>query len=140
MPMLYAAADNLTRRLPKLLSPKAHAIADYATVGSFLLAGAILWRKHKQAAEGAFLCAGAEIVLNLLTDYPGGIISAVSFPVHRKIDIGLAALTATMPELLRFRHGRKFFLVQSAAITAAANLTRFSPARNPSRIRRAGTS
>ncbi len=140
MPMLYAAADNLTRRLPKLLSPKAHAIADYATIGSFLLAGAILWRNHKQAAQGAFLCAGAEIALNLLTDYPGGVASAVSFPAHGKIDIGIAALTATMPELLSFRHGRKFFLVQSAAITAAANLTRFNPSRNAPRIRRARTS
>jgi hypothetical protein len=133
MPMLYAAADNLTRRLPKLISPKTHAIVDYATIGAFLVAGAVFWRTNRPAARAALVCAGAELALNLLTDYPGGVTKTVGFPVHGKVDLGLAALTATMPELLNFRGGRSFFLAQSGITTAVANLTRFNPRRAPRR-------
>ena len=37
MPMLTSATNVLTRRMPKVISPKAHAVVDYLTAGAFLL-------------------------------------------------------------------------------------------------------
>ena len=125
MTVLPGMADAVTRRLPKIVSPRGHAIADYITIGVFAVAGGLFWRSNKRAAMGAFLCGGAELALSLLTDYPGGVARIIPFPAHGKMDVGLAAVTATMPELLSFREGREFFLVQAGAITASTNMTRF---------------
>lgn len=130
MPRMYAVADTITRRLPKVLSPEGHAIADYVTIGIFAVAGGLFWKSNKRAATAAWMCAGAELMLNLITDYPGGAVRLLSFPAHGKVDLGLAAVAATMPELLSFREGRNLFLMQSGAITATTNLTRFSSPRN----------
>src|SRR5207253_2455248 len=76
-------------------------------------------------AISALMCGGAELTNTLFTDYPGGVAPVISFPFHRKIDFGLAAMTATMPEFMSF-HGHpenKFFVTQAAIITAATNLT-----------------
>jgi hypothetical protein len=129
MPKLYAVADTITRRLPKVLSPEGHAIADYVTIGIFAVAGGLFWKTNKRAATAAWMCGGAELLLNLITDYPGGVVKLMSFPAHGKVDLGLAALAATMPELLSFREGKNLFLMQSGAITANTNLTRFSTPR-----------
>ena len=142
MPMLTSATNVLTRRMPKIISPNAHAVVDYLTAGSFLLTGAIYWSRNKRAALGAFICAGAELATSLLTDYPGGVKKVISFRNHGKIDLGLAAMTATMPEFMSFRDDREktFFLAQAGVMTAATNLTdfgRISRVRSPRRRRKA---
>jgi hypothetical protein len=131
MPILTNAVDVVTRRLPKVVSPKGHAIIDYITIGTFFVAGALMWRKNKRAALGSLLCGGAELAVNLLTDYPGGVSSVISFPTHGKIDIGLAAMAATMPEFLAFPNEteKHFFLSQAGIITVATNLTDFDDGR-----------
>jgi hypothetical protein len=143
MPILTSAVDGATKRLPKVVSPKAHAVMDYLTVGAFFVAGALFWRRNRSAAIGSLLCGGAELAVNLLTDYPGGNSRLISFPTHGKLDIGLAAMAATMPEFMSFpRDGeRHFFAVQAGLITVAANLTDFDdrslkPVRRASRSRR----
>lgn len=133
MTVLPGMADAVTRRLPKVVSPTGHAIADYITIGVFAAAGALFWPTNKRAAMGAFLCGGAELALSLLTDYPGGVARIIPFPAHGKMDVGLAAVTATMPELLSFREGRGFFLAQAGVITASANMTRFRNRNRPTR-------
>ncbi|MGH9529700.1 MAG: hypothetical protein ACRD2S_07265 [Terriglobales bacterium] len=129
MPRLYAVTDTITRRLPKVISPEGHAVADYVAIGIFAVAGGLLWKTNKRAATAAWMCGGTELLLNLITDYPGGVAGMVSFPAHGKVDLGLAALSAAMPELLSFREGRRFFLIQSGALTALTNLTSFKVAR-----------
>jgi hypothetical protein len=131
MPLINSVARAATQRLPKAVTPKAHAMIDYLSVGAFLLTGAVYWRRHKRAALSAFFCASAELALNLLTDYPGGVTKAISFPTHRKVDLGLAAMAAAMPEFMAFEDDRekRFFLAQSAAITVATNLTDFDSGR-----------
>lgn len=130
MPKLYGVADTITRRLPKVLSPEGHAIADYVTIGIFAVAGGLFWKTNKRAATAAWMCGAAELLLNFITDYPGGVVKLMSFPAHGKVDLGLAALAATMPELLSFREGKNLFLIQSGAITANTNLTRFRSPRS----------
>jgi hypothetical protein len=140
MPILTGAVDQITQRFPKVVSPKAHAAIDYLTIGSFLVAGALFWRKNKRAAIASLLCGGAELAVNLLTDYPGGRSRLISFPTHAKVDIGLAAVAATMPEFMGFPHKneRRFFSVQAGIITAAANLTDFADPALTRGKRRAG--
>ena len=127
MPAINNVAGVVTKRLPKVLSPKTHAIVDYATAGAFLIAAALFWRRNKRAAMGSLICAGADLALSLLTDYPGGVAKVISFPTHCKIDVGLAAMVAEMPRFMRFDDDkqRKFFAVQGSGIVGAANLTDF---------------
>jgi hypothetical protein len=127
MPLTNSLAKVVAKPLPRMVSPKAHAVADYVTVGAFLMGAGFFWQRSKRAALGALICAGAELAVNLLTDYPGGIKKVISFRTHREIDLGLAAMTATMPEFLAFKDDseRKFFLAQGMLITAASELTQF---------------
>jgi hypothetical protein len=127
MPILNTATKLLARPVPKMISPKAHAIIDYITIGSFLMSAAWFWRRSKRAALAALICGGAELAVNLMTDYPGGIKRAISFRTHGEIDLGLAAMTATMPEFLAFKDDteKKFFVVNGALITAVRELTQF---------------
>jgi hypothetical protein len=127
VPILTSAVEMATRRLPKVVSPKTHAVIDYVTVGAFLVAGALFWRKNRRAAVGSLLCGGAELAVNLLTDYPGGRVPFLSFETHGKLEVSLAAMAATMPELMAFPDDaeKNFFLAQSGVITIAANLTDF---------------
>ena len=90
------------------------------------------------AVHGNCMGGGAELANTLLTDYAGGVKKVISFRNHGKIDIGLAAMTATMPEFMSFRDTREknFFLAQAGMMTAVTNLTDFgqiSRARSPRR-------
>jgi hypothetical protein len=125
MPISSALIDEATRRSPKFISPKVHAAIDYLMIGAFFVSGALFWCRNRRAGFGALLCGGAELANSLLTDYPGGIGRTISFPLHRKIDFGLAAMTATMPEFLSFQGHpeNRFFVTQAAMITAITNLT-----------------
>jgi hypothetical protein len=117
----------MAKPIPRIISPKGHAIIDYATIGSFLLSAAFFWRRSKRVSLGALICAGAELAVSMMTDYPAGLRKVISFRTHGEIDLGLAAMTATMPEFLAFKDDseRKVFLAQGALITAASELTRF---------------
>ena len=131
MAISTSVADALTKRLPKVVSPKGHAIADYLTIAGFFVAGALFWRVNKRAALASFMCGGAELAVNLVTDYPGGVRPVISFPLHGKMDLGMAAMTATIPEFMGFAKERQrgFFLAQAGIITATTNLTNFSRPR-----------
>ena len=126
MPLLNSAVQIAAKPFPRAISPKAHAIIDYITVGSFFMTAAWFWGRSKRAAIAALISGGAELVVNLLTDYPGGVKKVIHFRTHRNIDLGLAAMTATMPEFFAFRDERekKFFVAQGAMITAVSEMTR----------------
>jgi hypothetical protein len=127
MPITNSVAKVVSKPLPRIISPKTHAAMDYITVGAFLMGAGFFWERSKRAALGALICAGAELAVSLLTDYPGGVKKVISFRTHREIDFGLAAMTATMPEFLAFKDDseRKFFLAQGMLITAISELTQF---------------
>jgi hypothetical protein len=131
MPLLNSAAKLALKPVPTFISPRAHAIIDYVTVGSFLFSALSLWPRHKRAALGALICGGASLAVNLLTDYPGGVKKAISFRTHADIDLGLAGMTATMPEFLAFANDteKKIFMAQGAVMTAVRQLTDFPQER-----------
>ncbi len=138
MPVLNSITKIVFKPLPRFISARGHAIFDYITVGSFLASAGWFWSRSKRAALAALICGGSELGLSLLTDYPGGAKRVISFRTHGEIDLGLAAMTATIPEFLAFKddHERQFFLVQGALITAATELTRFSDKDMRARITR----
>ena len=127
MPILDQAAKWTTTRLPKVINPTAHAIIDYLTIGSFLMSAGWFWSRNKRAALAALICGGAELAVSLLTDYPGGVKKVISFRTHGEIDLGLAAMSATMPEFLAFKDDseKKFFVTQGVLITVATEITQF---------------
>jgi hypothetical protein len=136
MPVLTSAVDVATRKLPKLLSPDAHHVADYLLAGSFIAAGAWFWRRNRRAAMASWISAGSLLGLSMLTSYPGKNRRYLPFPVHGKIETGMAAMVAAMPELLRLEddNQRHFFAVKAGLLTVISNLTAFS--ERPSRTRR----
>jgi hypothetical protein len=127
MAFVNRVADGVSRRMEKRISPRGHALADYCTIGAFFLGAAVLWRRNRRAALGSLLCGGAELAVSLLTDYPGGITPQISFRAHGRMDRGLAALSAIMPQALGFPYDdeRYFFLLESAAKIVVVNLTDF---------------
>lgn len=127
MPVLNKVAKIALKPLPRMISSRAHAAVDYVIVTSFLAAAATFWRRNKRAAVASLLCGGAKLAVTLLTDYPGGVRKAIPFGHRHEIDLGLAAMTATMPEFLAFkdRPEKNFFLAEGVLITAANELTRF---------------
>jgi hypothetical protein len=137
MPVLNKFAKVVARPIPRMVTPKGHAVIDYASVGLFLGSTARFWRRNRRAAVASLICGGAELAIMLLTDYPGGVKKFISFETHREMDYGLAAMVATMPESLAFEgaHERKFFRVQGALITLLGELTQ--PSAVPSRRQRA---
>jgi hypothetical protein len=128
MSVLTSAADVTTRRLPKLFSPEAHHAADYLLAGSFVAAGAWFWRRNRRAALAAWISGGSLLGLTLLTSYPGKDRRYLAFPLHGKIETGMAAMVAAMPEFLRLEDDkeRHYFAVKAGLLTVISNLTAFS--------------
>jgi hypothetical protein len=138
MPVLNSVVKIAAKPLPRVISPKAHAVLDYVIVGSFFATAAWFWRRNKRAALASLICGSARLAISLLTDYPGGVHGAIRFHTRREIDLGLAAMTATMPEFLAFQDEpqKNFFVVQGVLTTAANELTQFPEQHRPEKERR----
>jgi hypothetical protein len=131
MPVLTRAADVATRRLPKLFSADAHRTADYLLAGSFIAAGAWFWRRNRRAALASWISGGSLLSLTLLTSYPGKdrhYRHYLTFPFHGKVEIGMAAMVAAMPEFFQFEDDkeRHFFTIKAGLLTVISNLTAYS--------------
>ncbi len=125
MPISNSIAKLVVKPVPKIISPKAHEAFDYVTLGSFLMGAVWFWPRNRRATIAALICGGAEFALCLLTDYKGDLKNEISLQAHREIDLGLAALTATMPKLFSLSDDeKKFFLAQGAIITVNRELTK----------------
>src|ERR1019366_1646203 len=111
MALLHKGVALAAGRMPKMINPRVHSALDYAVAGSFLLMGALFWKRNRRAAIGSPLGGGANPAGSLLTDYPGGARKIISYPMHGQIDTGLIAMTAAMPRLVNFENDReaKFF-------------------------------
>ena len=128
MSVLTSAADVATRRLPKLFTADAHHAADYLMVGSFAAAGLWFFRRNRRAALASWISGASLLGLTLLTSYPGKERRYLAFPLHGKIETGMAAMVASMPEFLRREDEkeRHYFTVKAGLLTVLSNLTSFS--------------
>ena len=86
-------------------------------------------------AIAAMICGAAQLATVLMTDFPGGVADIISFRTHGKIDMGLAAATATMPNLLGFddHSESKYVRMMALNITAITGLTDFEGQRRARR-------
>ena len=127
MPISTKLTELATKPLPKFITPGMHAAIDWSTAGAFITAGALLWRKNKRAAWGSFVCGNLIGSLIFLTDCPGGVWKKISFETHGKVDPGVAALVASLPNLLGFSDESESRLFQGMGIGLAAvrSLTQF---------------
>ncbi|HUQ87303.1 MAG TPA: hypothetical protein VM096_07070 [Vicinamibacterales bacterium] len=96
------ALDNITRAVPKVISPGMHAVADYSTVASLLALGAYLRDRNTTASKFAFANAGLVLLTSLCTDYPGGVVRGISFRMHGLMDTLQAGMLAAGPAMLGF--------------------------------------
>ena len=128
MPILDQAAKWSTNKLPKVITPRAHAVVDYAMAAAFFGMAAFFWRRNKRAAVSALLCGAAETITSLCTDYPGGVVDEISFETHGSIDFGLSGLVASLPDMLRFKDESesRFFRMQGIALATVTGLTDFT--------------
>ena len=127
MPISTKLTELATKPLPKMISPGMHAAIDWGTAAAFLTAGALLWKKNKRAALAAMISGELIGSLIFLTDCPGGVWKKISFETHGKIDPGVSALVASMPNMLGFSDEKQSKLFQTMGIGLAAvrSLTAF---------------
>jgi len=131
MAMLNNLVKMAVKPLPRMVTPSGHAVVDMMIAGAFLATAGLFWRRNRRAAAASLLCGGAQLGVCLLTDYAGGDRKPIKFSTRRKLDLGLAAMTAAMPEFLNFKNEpeRNFFIAQGVLITVTNELTRFPEGR-----------
>jgi len=126
MPLSTTLTDGLTRKLPPLIPSRHRSTLDYGIAASFIAAAPILGRSKPRAGLGCLLCGGAVFLLTRLTDYSNRGTRPVSMHTRRELDLGLAAFTAVLPQILESDDSREkgFFLAEAALLTAVSNLTK----------------
>ncbi|HEX6496123.1 MAG TPA: hypothetical protein VF018_11605, partial [Acidobacteriaceae bacterium] len=96
--------ELLKTRLPKVISPAAHGVIDYAHAAFFFTVGLLSRRSNKGAARAAFAASGFILAQSLLTDYRFGWKPLISFETHGKMDSVFASSSWLIPVLFGF-HG-----------------------------------
>ena len=94
--------EALEAKVPKVISPTAHGIIDYAHATFFLGLGALCLSRNKRAAAAAFTTGGFILVQSLLTDYRLGVKPVISFETHGKMDSVFAASSWIIPRIFGF--------------------------------------
>ncbi len=107
MGLLGSVARNTTlstleNKLPKVISPGAHSVIDYAHAAFFFTTGLVLWGRNRRAAIAALGTGAFVLTQSMLTDYPGGIWPRISFQTHGRMDAGFASASLIVPKLLAF--------------------------------------
>jgi hypothetical protein len=130
MALAETATRMVTERMPKVFDAKSHAVMDYVTAGAFFVMAAVFWDRNERAAIGAAACGGAVLATSMLTNYPGGVKKVISFQTHGRVDAGLAALTASIPNFFAFTDEpeAKYFRGAALAESAIAGLTDYDTA------------
>jgi len=138
MPILQQVTGWATNKMPKVINPTVHAIIDYGMAASFFAMAALFWKRNKRAAISCLVCGGTETVTSLLTDYPGGVVDALSFETHGRIDFGMSGLISSMPSVMRFSDEREssFFHLQGVTMAVVTGLTDFTGTGEPNQRER----
>jgi hypothetical protein len=110
--------DNLQiANVPKVISPKAHAVLDYSVAATFITMGFRFASSNRRAAALAFINGAMVLGLSMLTDYPGGLWKKISFKGHGMADAAQAGLAGIGPVLMGFGGAPEanFFYAQAAS-------------------------
>jgi hypothetical protein len=142
MALVDMGVRAVSSRLPKVISPRNHAIIDYVMAGAFFAMVPVLWKRKRRAAIAALACGAVETTTSMLTDYPGGVAKAISFRTHGRMDAGLSGVITSLPNMMAFSNEWPaiFFRSQGLAMAAVTGMTEFEsePREERSRFRRRG--
>jgi hypothetical protein len=121
-------ATRAEDRVPRVISPRLHAVIDYATVGAAAFIAYKLWNRNRRAAVSAVVTAVTEATVVAMTDYPGGFTRQISFPLHGRLALGHATMIGNMPRMMGFQGTpeEKLFAGWSAVVALLVALTDFS--------------
>ena len=64
MAVLNKIAKVVAKPIPRMITPKGHAVIDYANVGLFLGTTAWFWRRNQRAAMASLICGSAELAVS----------------------------------------------------------------------------
>src|SRR5881227_1162016 len=103
MSLVNAGINALETKLPKVISPTAHGVIDYAHAAFFFTVGLLCSRSNKRAAAAAFTTSGFILVQSLMTDYRFGAKPVLSFETHGKMDSAFAASSWLIPRIFGFK-------------------------------------
>ena len=116
------------KRLPKVIDARTHGMIDLCHA-TFFFGMALLCRKKNPRAATAALATGAFVLVeSLLTDYPLGAKSVVSFSTHGRMDAAFAASSLALPKIFGFEHtnAAKVFKMNAFVESAVVGLTDFN--------------
>ena len=107
----------------KPITPFAHGVLDYLTVGT-VAAAPRLMDFPDEAANACYALAGIYAGTSMMTDYPLAVKKAIPFKAHAVTEIAIGALLPALPFVLGFAgnaRARNFFLALTVltALTAA---------------------
>ena len=103
MSALTYGISALETKLPKVISPAAHGVIDYAHAAFFFSLGLFCRCSNKRAAQAAFATSGFILAQSLLTDYRFGIKPLIPFETHGKMDSVFASASWLVPAIFGFR-------------------------------------
>src|ERR1700712_5382198 len=123
--------DMLESKVPKVISPTAHGIIDYAHAAFFFAVGVLCRRSNKRAASAAFATSGFILAQSLLTDYRFGAKPILPFETHGKMDAAFASGSWLIPRIFGFRGTpeAKIFEMNSLAEASVVEMTDWSSER-----------
>jgi hypothetical protein len=125
MSLVETSLNGLETTLPKVISPTAHGVIDYAHAAFFFTLGLLCSRSNKRAASAAFATSGFILAQSLLTDYRFGVKPVLSFETHGKMDSVFAASSWIMPTIFGFQGttAAKVFELNSFAEASVVGMT-----------------
>lgn len=94
--------NELVNRVPKVISPTAHAVIDYMVAGYYFIAAGACWGGNKRASIAALANGAAVLGVSMFTDYWGDGRKPISFETHGKVDVGQGLAATLSPLLLGF--------------------------------------
>lgn len=114
----------------KIISPVFHGILDYGTVVAFLAAPGLLGFGETPALL-AYALAGAHLLVTFATDFKGGLVKILPFPLHGWIERAVGPALVAAPFLLGFRDepfALYFFVGSGLAIIVVSLITDYDAA------------
>lgn len=125
MSLIPANTETLETKFPKIVSPTAHGVIDYAHSAFFLGLGLLTWRSNRRAAWAAFTTSGFILAQSLTTDYRFGAKPLISFETHGKMDAVFASTSWMVPLLFGFKGttAAKVFEANSLAESSVVGIT-----------------
>lgn len=114
----------------RLLTPHAHGLLDYVTVGLFALSPLAFGLRGLPGAL-CYALAAIHLGLTLFTHFPLGKVHRVPFVAHGRLEAVVAAMLVAAPWLLRFSdvpRARNYFVCAGLGVAAVWGLTHYRAA------------